>query len=318
MSAHIYVIAGKEPSRVGARCQELVDALLDAQERMTGLLSLEGGQAELAEVLDELRTLPLLAKQRVVVIREADSFVSKNRGALEKYFEKPSMTGVLVLTVASWPKTTKLAKKLPKVGQLIELVPPKRKELPARLMQHARQTCGKALDRDAAQLLVELVGEDLAQLENEVDKLALFADKDKAITVRHVESLAGHNRIFGAFEVIEAMMAGQPMQAIRRLRNMFEEDRSAEYTVVGAFAYHLRRMFSAKAMLQKGENPAAVAQKLRIWRDNQDRFFAQLRRTSLEQLGGYIEQLAGIDHAVKTGQAKTQVAMEQLVLRLAG
>lgn len=318
MSAHIYVIAGKEPSRVGARCQELVDALLDAQERMTGLLSLEGGQAELAEVLDELRTVPFLAKQRVVVIREADSFVSKNRGALEKYFEKPSMTGVLVLTVASWPKTTKLAKKLPKVGQLIELVPPKRKELPARLMQHARQTCGKALDRDAAQLLVELVGEDLAQLENEVDKLALFADKDKAITVRHVESLAGHNRIFGAFEVIEAMMAGQPMQAIRRLRNMFEEDRSAEYTVVGAFAYHLRRMFSAKAMLQKGENPAAVAQKLRIWRDNQDRFFAQLRRTSLEQLGGYIEQLAGIDHAVKTGQAKTQVAMEQLVLRLAG
>ena len=318
MSAHIYVIAGKEPSRVGARCQELVDALLDAQERMTGLLSLEGGQAELAEVLDELRTVPFLAKQRVVVIREADSFVSRNRGALEKYFEKPSMTGVLVLTVASWPKTTKLAKKLPKVGQLIELVPPKRKELPARLMQHARQTCGKALDRDAAQLLVELVGEDLAQLENEVDKLALFADKDKAITVRHVESLAGHNRIFGAFEVIEAMMAGQPMQAIRRLRNMFEEDRSAEYTVVGAFAYHLRRMFSAKAMLQKGENPAAVAQKLRIWRDNQDRFFAQLRRTSLEQLGGYIEQLAGIDHAVKTGQAKTQVAMEQLVLRLAG
>ncbi|MHC4517454.1 MAG: DNA polymerase III subunit delta [Planctomycetota bacterium] len=317
MSEHIYVIAGKEPSRVGARCQELLDALLDAQERMTGLLSLEGAQAELAEALDELRTVPFLASRRVVVIREADSFVSKNRGALEKYFEKPSTTGVLVLTVGSWPKTTKLAKKLPKVGQLMELVPPKRNELPARLIQHARQACGKALDRDAAQLLVELVGEDLAQLENEVDKLALFADKDKAITLRHVESLAGHNRIFGAFEVIEAMMAGQPMQAIRRLRNMFEEDRGAEYKVVGAFAYHLRRLFTAKAMLQKSESPAAVAQKVRIWRDK-DRFFAQLRRTSLEQIGGYIEQLAGIDHAVKTGQAKTQVAMEQLVLRLAG
>jgi DNA polymerase-3 subunit delta len=189
--------------------------------------------------------------------------------------------------------------------------------LPALLTRYARDANGKGLDREAAQLLIELVGEDLAQLQNEVDKLALFAGAEKAITSRHVESLAGHNRIFGAFEVIEAMMAGQPMQAIRRLRNMFEEDRSAEYTVVGAFAYHLRRLFNAKAMLQKGESPGVVAQKVRVWRDK-DRFFAQLRRTSLEQLGGYIEQLAGIDHAVKTGQAKTQVAMEQLVLRLAG
>jgi DNA polymerase III subunit delta len=317
MSDRIYVIAGKELSRVGARCQALLDTLLDAEERMTGLLSLEGGQAELSEVLDELRTMPFLAKQRVVAIKEADSFVSRNRGALEKYFDKPSTTGVLVLTVGSWPKTTKLAKKLAKVGQLIEVIPPKRNELPAILTRYARDANGKGLDREAAQLLVELVGEDLAQLQNEVDKLALFAGAEKAITLRHVESLAGHNRIFGAFEVIEAMMAGQPMQAIRRLRNMFEEDRSAEYTVVGAFAYHLRRLFNAKAMLQKGENPGVVAQKVRVWRDK-DRFFSQLRRTSLEQLGGYIEQLAGIDHAVKTGQAKTQVAMEQLVLRLAG
>ena len=168
----------------------------------------------------------------------------------------------------------------------------------------------------AAELLIEMVGEGLTQLYNEVDKLTIFAGDAKAITSQHVESLAGHNRVYGAFEVIEAMIGGQPMQAIQRLRNMFEEDKTAEYTVVGAFAYHLRRMFSAKAMLQAGSNPGEVASKCRIW-SNKDRFFSQLRQTSLEQIGRYIEQLAGIDHAVKTGQAKTQVAMEQLALKLA-
>jgi len=112
------------------------------------------------------------------------------------------------------------------------------------------------------------------------------------------------------------MLAGQIAQAVERLRNMFSEDRNAEYTVVGAFAYHLRRVFTAKALLQKGESPFDVGKKLRIW-NNKDRFFALLRRTSLEQIGHYIEQLAGIDYAVKTGQAKTQVAMEQFVLKLA-
>lgn len=317
MNECVCVIAGKESSAVGARCQALLDELLEPEQRMTGLLSVEGAQVTIAEVLDELRTLPFLADRRVVVVKEADSFVSRYRPALEKYFDKPTGTGVLVLTVGSWPKTTKLAKKLAKIGRLIELVPPKRHELPKHLMDYAREAHHQTLDKAAAELLVELAGEDLAQLRNEVDKLSLFARGEKAVTVRHVAALAGHNRIFGVFEVIEAMIAGQPMQAVSRLRNMFEEDRNAEYTVVGAFAYHLRQMFNAKAMLQKGEAPPSVAQKLRIWR-SKDRFFAQLRQTSLEQIGGYIAQLAAIDFAVKTGQAKTQVAMEQLVLRLAG
>lgn len=316
MSERIYVIAGKESSRVNARCRELVDQLLDPEARITGLLSVDGSQAALAEILDELRTMPFLTTQRVVVIKDAEDFVSKNRPALEKYFDHPSETGILILTVGSWLKSTKLAKKLPKAGQLINLVPPKRNELGRYLIDHARQANQKTLDRNAAALLIDLVGENLMQLYNEVDKLALFARDDKAITVQHVEALAGHNRIFGAFEVIEAMMAGRTMQAIARLRNMFAEDKSAEYTVVGAFAYHLRRLFRAKALLDKGEAPYAVGQKLRIWRDK-DRFFAQLRQSSLPQIAATLEQLAAIDHAVKTGRAKTQVAMEQLVLKLA-
>jgi DNA polymerase-3 subunit delta len=317
MSEQIYVIAGKEESLVNAKCQELVDHLLDPDERMTGLLSVDSAQASISDVLDELRTAPFLTGRRVVVVKGADDFISKNRPALERYFEKPSPTGILVLTVGSWPKQTKLAKKLAKAGKLIEVAKPKRHELPKFLIEYAQQTNKMRLDRPAAEMLIELVGEELTQLYNEVDKLALFARGEKAITAKHVESLAGHNRIYGAFEVIEAMIAGNRLQAIARLRNMFEEDKSAEYTVVGAFAYHLRRMFSAKAMLQKGAGPGDVAQKLRIW-NNKDRFFAQLRQASLEQLGKYIEDLAAIDYAVKTGQAKTQVAMEQLVLKLAG
>ncbi|MHC4434443.1 MAG: DNA polymerase III subunit delta, partial [Planctomycetota bacterium] len=43
---------------------------------------------------------------------------------------------------------------------------------------------------------------------------------------------------------------------------------------------------------------------------------AQLRQKNLKQIGQYIQQLAETDYAIKTGQAKAQVAMEQLVLRL--
>jgi DNA polymerase-3 subunit delta len=264
-----------------------------------------------------LKTVPFLTDKRVVAVKDADEFVSKNRSALEHYFDKPSPTGVLVVTVGGWDSRTKLAKKLSSVGTLITVASPKRHELPRYLIQYAQQTSGKRLEPAAAELLVELAGEELALLHGELEKLALFARDDKAIAVRHVEAIVGHNRIFGAFEVIDAMIAGNIMQAVERLRNMFAEDRNTEYTIVGAFAYHLRRVFAAKAMLQKGESPFEVAQSLRIW-NNKERFFALVRQTSLEQIAHYIEQLAAIDHTVKTGQAKTQVALEQFVLKLAG
>ena len=251
MGKGIYVIAGKDESLVGARCQELLDELLEPGQRMTGLLSADGDEVAVADVLDELRTTPFLTDRRVVALRGADSFVSKHREILEKYFEKPATTGVLVLAVSSWDGRTRLAKMLPKVGTLIELTPPARWKLPEHLMQHAAAKHKVKLNKDAAEMLVELVGEELAQLYNEIEKLTLFALNEKVIRADHVQSLIGHNRIFDAFEVIDAMVDGQAGRAVSRLRNMFEGDKSAEYSVVGAFAFHLRRMFRAKTMLRK-------------------------------------------------------------------
>ncbi len=312
----IFVIAGKEEASVNAECRKLLDELLEPQERTTGLFSVDPAAAGACDVLDELRTLPFLTEKRVVLVKDADDFVSKNRLLLEKYFDNPCPTGILILTVSSWDSRTKLAKRLPGVGRLINVTEPKRWELPGRLVKYAGDAHDKTLSKDAAELLIELTGDSLAMLYGEIDKLALFAHTEKAITSRHVESLIGHNRLFNAFAVIDAVVAGDIGGAINRLRSMFAEDKSAEYTVVGAFAFHLRRMFSAKALLEKGVGTDEIAGRLRMW-GNKDSFFSQLHKVTLEQLGANLQQLAAIDFQIKTGQTKPQVAIEQLVLRLA-
>jgi DNA polymerase-3 subunit delta len=316
MGDRVYVISGKDESLVGARCQELLDKLLEPEQRMTGLFSVDGDEAAIAEVLDELKTTPFLTDRRVVAIRGADGFVSKNREILEKYFEKPASTGVLVLTVSGWDARTRLSKMLPKVGALIELTSPPRWKLPDHLVQHAASKHQVRLNKDAAEMLVELIGEEPAQLYNEVEKLVLFTRGEGTIRTDHVEALTGHQHIYGAFEVIDAMIGGHIGQAVSRLRNMFDEDKSAEYTAVGAFAFHLRRMFQAKTLLEKRTNPAEIAKQLRIW-GHKDRFFAQLQRISLLQIAAFLEELAAIDHATKTGQGQAPVLIEQLVLKLA-
>jgi DNA polymerase III delta subunit len=116
--------------------------------------------------------------------------------------------------------------------------------------------------------------------------------------------------------VIDACLAGNTAKAVDRLRNMFAEDKSTEYTVVGAFAFHFRRMFNAKVLLEKGVRQGEIEKRLRIW-GNKDSFFLQLGKMSLSQLGENLQQLADMDYAIKTGRAKANVAAEQLVLKLA-
>ncbi len=311
----IYVIVGKD-SLVNAECDKLLEKLIEPEQRATGLFRADPAEVLVSDVLDELRTVPFLTERRVVLVKGADKFISENRQVLEKYFDNPCPTGIFILTVSGWPSKTKLAKKLAKVGRLLTVKQPKRWQLPGRLVEYASDGHGKNLTKEAAELLIELTGEELGRLYSETDKLALFADTEKAITVRHVELLIGHNRIFNAFSVIDACLAGNVAQAVERLRNMFAEDKSAEYTTVGAFAFHFRRMFNAKVLLEKGIQPAEISNRLRIW-GNREGFFAQLRKMTLHQIGSILQRLAAIDYAIKTGRTKAEVATEQLVLQLA-
>jgi DNA polymerase-3 subunit delta len=311
----IYVIAGKEESLLNLECEKLLNHLLEPQQRATGLFNAEPAAVSASEVLDELRTAPFLTERRVVLIKGADKFVSANRQLLEKYFENPCPTGILVLTVTNWDARTKLAKKLSTVGKLLSITQPKAWQLPGRLSQYAADAHDKNLTREAAELLIELTGDEQARLYSEIDKLAVFAYSEKAITARHAELLVGHNRLFNAFAVIDTIISGNAAQAVERLRKMFAEDRTAQFSVVGAFAFHFRRMFGAKALLEKGLNTAEIAKRLRIWRDK-DGFFTQLHKVTLKQIGSILQKLAEADYAIKTGRAKAEVAMEQLVLGL--
>jgi DNA polymerase III subunit delta len=335
----VYVIAGDEPSLVNAKYAELIDQLIPPQERDTGLLVVDADRAVISEILDELRTLPFLTKKRIVALRNADKFISakgeedeeneqtkqdshnapassSNREILERYFDNPSPTGILVMTVSKWQSSTRLAKKLPSIGTLLEVKSPKGQDLTNRIIDYAREAHSKTIDYRTAGLLVDLAGDNLTRLYTEIDKLATYAAAEKAITTAHVESLIGRNREFDAFEVIESCLQRKTGPAIERLRKMFAEDKSAEYTTVGAFAFHIRRMFTAKKLLLEGHSQYDIAGKLRIW-NNKESLFAQIKRLSLKQIGDQIQRLAETDYAIKRGQAQPRIAIEQFVLQLA-
>ncbi len=314
--APIYVIVGKDGFLVNKECEAVLSSVMDPDERDMAMYAVDADKADISDVLDELRTLPFLAKRRVVVIREADKFVSAFREQLEKYLDNPSKRGVLVITVSTWPKTTKLAKKAEKIGETIVTADIKPWNLADYAIGYAQSEHKKKLNKTAAQLIVDRAGDDVAMVCGEVDKLATYVGEASQITADDTSQLCGNNREFDLFAVIDEMSAGKTAVAIGKLRNMFTADKDAEYTVVGGLAFHFRRMFKARALLEKGVSTYEIGKQLRIF-GNKDAFFAQLQKWNLATIGAIIEALARIDYESKTGQSQTAVEIEQLIMKVA-
>ncbi len=70
------------------------------------------------------------------------------------------------------------------------------------------ESLGKSLTLAAAQRLVEIVGDNLAELIQELEKLALYAGAEKSLTPNLVNQLATHSRTYNIFALAEAL--GEP------------------------------------------------------------------------------------------------------------
>src|SRR5215831_14225627 len=106
----VYVLHGDEDFLKRQVLEALQPLVLGPSDRAFGLSTHAGDKAAFAAVHDELQTLPFLAPRRLVVVENADPFVTRYRAALEKYVARPAPHGVLVLDVKSWPANTRLAK----------------------------------------------------------------------------------------------------------------------------------------------------------------------------------------------------------------
>src|SRR6266705_3266637 len=117
-----------------------------------------------------VNTPPMLAAARMVVIRGLEQLrkAAKVRQELARYLDSPNPTTVLVLVQgAGEPPDAELARRATTVA--VEPLPPARVE---RWLAHRASQLGLVLAPDATELLLAAVGNDLAALAGELEKLA--------------------------------------------------------------------------------------------------------------------------------------------------
>jgi DNA polymerase-3 subunit delta len=308
----IYVLYGPDAYVRDLHRRTIVTRAVGEGDPQVAVASLDA-TAGLAQVLDELRTLPFLAPRRVVVIRDADAFVTAHRGGLEHYLESPSPHGTLLLLVRSWRKNTRLHKRVQQVGELIACDRPQGAELLHWLTDAAARQ-GKQLAADAAEMLAQWVGVDLSALSAELEKLAAYVGDHDAITVEDVSAIVAATAGAGPFELADAISAADAPRALHLLDSALAT-RGDEFKTLGLLAWHLRRAVRAQHLMQSGESSDRACAAVRVFYRQKQGFLDMLRRRPLAKLHGDVRELIRADLAMKSG-TNPRAAMRDLVLRL--
>ena len=204
--APVYVLMGDEPYYIDKICDYITENVLAPEERDFNQVVLFGADVTAAQVVDQCKGYPMMAKYRVVVVKEAQNM--KNLEPLEKYFEKPVGTTVFVMCHknGSIDKRKKLVPRAEQAGVVFESKKLKDYQL-AGFIETYMKTRKATIEQKAAQMVADHVGADLHRLTSELEKLLIsLPENDKRVTPEIVEHEIGVSKDFNTFELRSAII----------------------------------------------------------------------------------------------------------------
>jgi DNA polymerase III subunit delta len=320
----VCVVFGDEPFLKRQAVGQIREAVLGGGEGDFSLASLEGPRATLRDLMDELGTLAMFGSgKRLVVVGEADEFVTRYRPELEDYTAKPKSSAVLVLDMKSWPSNTRLYKAVASIGLVVDCSAPPHPRLMRWLGAWAKTAHSVQLPGSAAETLVEMVGSELGLLDQELAKLALSVGSGGKITNELVQELVGTWRARTTWEMLDAALDGKLQEALVQLDRLLLAG-EAPIAILGQISASLRRLAAATRLVIAAQGagrrlaPRNALEQAGVKPFILEKVERQLRRLRRQRGSQLYDWLLETDLDLKgDSQMPPRAVLERLVVRIA-
>jgi DNA polymerase-3 subunit delta len=266
----------------------------------------------------DANSLSLFGAQRLV---ELNLTQTKSNSGAQKILQEiagalPPQTIFLISTKKLDAKTEKTAwyKALANIGVVIQIWPVTQAQLPAWIMQRAKNA-GLTLNLDAAIFLAEQVEGNLLAAAQEIEKLCLLQNEASAtLNAAALEEIITDSARFDIFNLVECALSGNTRRCLRILENLAAEG-IEPLLVLWALTREVRTLAELAKQVKMGVALSSLFSKYRIWEKRQasvGRFLQQHTQRSCWEL---LTQSAKIDRIIK-GAASGDVWDELKLLTL--
>ena len=321
------LLLGDEPYLRDACRAALIEKYVPEAARAWAVSRFSAGRGDTQAALDQSQSLPMLSKQQLVFLEEAEAIEKLGEKAREEtveslmaYLQDPAPFTILVIEAEKLDMRMLLGKKLADLALVVEVglgdKQDDRLDAAEGLAKALAQEQGVAFEKGAAEDLAEFVNGDLMRLKTEVEKLATFAVERKTIRREDVSALVISEKTTTIWEVADLLASHQPRKALEFIDRLLREGEEP-VLMVGGMAWMYRKLVEASEV--RGVTNGWQAAKALGMRPEQAELAIQCaRKIHRERLLDGLRALQEADNRLKGGAKDIRAIMEFLVWRLSG
>jgi len=221
------------------------------------------------DIIDAARTMSLFSDGFKIIVVESplrkktnkpsfnEELSSQDEGLLKDYFSAPSQTTVIVIIfpgkINKYSPLLKFLSSLPASSVVLkEMKPVKGGYLREWIISRFKRE-GKTIADDAVSRLMELVGNDLRRLDNEIAKVITFVGKKKHVELDDVDQVTGWVRSFVEWELTNELEKGDYRECLIVVEKLLEKEGVPPVRIVDSIARFFRDILLVKLRLKEGK-----------------------------------------------------------------
>lgn len=278
------------------------------------------GHVNFSELRQACDSIPFLTKRRLVLVYDVLSNKPRKELVDELVAYLPTMpdsTRLFFLESSSLRSNHRLIRLAEKSenGYVKAFNRPEGHHLQQWIEQRVADAGGQ-ISPQATHMLATDIGNDLAVMANEVEKLVLFKQGEGVIEADDVARLCPYVAEASIFDLVDALGNRNGRQAAILLNHKLTEGADPFY-LFAMIVRQFRLLIQVKELAEEGLRSPAIARASGIHSFVAGKLFQQCQRFSLPQLERIYAHLLETDVGVKTGRADMVTSLNLLIAALA-
>ncbi|MBC7173012.1 MAG: DNA polymerase III subunit delta, partial [Polyangiaceae bacterium] len=308
----VHVLAGAEAFLVDRAVRRLRRAVVGEGPMGFNEDVLSGQGLDGHRLVGIAQTLPMMASHRFVLVRNIDKASADALEPLIAYLASPSPSTCLVLTAEKLDKRSRFGKALTKANVVAQADAPKGAALAGFAQAEARSR-GHSLPPDATRALLDAVGDDLAAIDDALERLSLFVGEGSAIELAAVEACVSRVRTETIWALVDGVSARDAKRTIAAATSLLA-DRQAPLYVLSMVARQLRMVARMREGLAQGLRPEEAAQAAGAPPFKARELMDAARRFNLPSLERAFSTIAATDRALKGSRRPEDAVLIEALL----
>jgi len=334
----LYLLHGEDELTRSEELARLREKLGDPTVASLNTAVFNGRDVSLTALVQACNALPFMSNRRLVIVQDfwlrfeqregrkvkdrqpkisaADAAFIK--GLLEYLPRLPETTRLAFVESRSLSPTNPVFSVLPadkKRAYVKEFIAPQGREL-ERWIEQRMAVKGGSIVPQATQELARMVGNDLRQLDQELEKLLAYANFQRPVTMSDVHALVHAAQTANVFALVDAIGLRQIEHATRYLHELLDSGAAPMY-LLSMIERQFRILLQVKELRERRASTAEMQRTLGIRQEFViEKSLRQAQHFAMARLESIYSHLADVEQAIKTGEIGEVLALDMLVAEL--